>query len=246
MLRRHSLISAVALSFAGLALAASSPLQFVARLDPTGILELQTGAMPKGWFNLKNTFVGTKTDVRTTVMPGATECSPAKPTLSLSSLAEGSFTAILNANDSNAVGYTYELVRDISAAANHWYTHTHCDGRTEVHGCAAAVPVTVTSTAYDTVTGACRTFTSDAGVTTCAGGTSVVLLTAIQDPDVVDTSCSDSCGIGACVSTCEDTCNTQFSGRGAADARRACKSQCVCTCKLTLPVGCGSHDECRD
>jgi hypothetical protein len=139
-------------------------------------------------------------------------------------------------------GYFWDTTVDLSAAANHWYRHYHCDGTVEIHGCADAIEVTVTTTAY-AANGSCHTYLNDSGQMVCAADTRQASLTSVQDPDEIDV-CStpdNSCGIGECVSACEQGCHSVPATNGQ---RVACVRACTCTCKAQLPVSCPPHHEC--
>lgn len=244
------------LLFSGLAIAATSPLLIYLGIDGTGLLTVQTNQLPKGWFSSRNTFDRAKSNIQTVYSLGATTCSAEKPGGTLNSTTDGGFTTENNPQG-GVIGYYYSVSKDLSASQNHWYNHQHCDGSIEVHGCPQAVPVTVTSTAYDK-NGACYTYTDDAGVTRCASDTKAANLGAVQDPDVVDTQCEEpaSCGIGACVSSCEHAAKARYDAavascplgkngkpeaecENAARARELAEKQaCPCDCMLTRPAGC--------
>lgn len=186
----------------GLAIAALSPLIINVGVDGTGLLTVQTDAMPKGWFSSRNTFDRSTSNVQTVYALGATSCSAEKTGGTLNSTVDGGFTSENNPQGA-PIAYYYAVSKDLSPAQNHWYNHQHCDGSIEVHGCPQAIPVTVTATAYDK-NGACHTYTDNSGVTRCAADTQSASLGAVQDPDVIDTQCAElNCGIGQCVSSCE-------------------------------------------
>jgi hypothetical protein len=217
-----------------------------ATLDRTGLLEIQTSPMDKGWFNTGNTLDRTKSYIVTTYTVGATSCSDAVAGETLSSATSGTFIPIYNTPGRNVTGYYWDIIVDLSGSQNHWYNHTHCDGTVEVHGCAEASPVFITST----VTGPsdnCRTL--DRG--SCATATTGAKLPAVQDPDVIETNCGGTCDIGTCVSACESDCNDAWPVGGIGNAgnaalKAACNAECHCTCKEAEPyctIGVGECDD---
>ncbi|MFN7145248.1 MAG: hypothetical protein ACK4YP_15855 [Myxococcota bacterium] len=241
---RIARLLALGLLAGGAAYAATS-YGVTAVIDETGLLEVTTSAMDRGWFTRSGTFDRAKTDVSAEYTLGATTCSDAGAGGSLSSVTSGTFLPVYNRAGTAVVGYQWDVVLDLSGAANRWYNHTHCDGSVEVHGCAAAIPVSIQS-AVDAASGECRTL--DDG--TCAAATTSASLPAVQDPDVVETDCGGTCDIGPCVSSCEADCNDAWPvGRGAphgnAAAKAACNAECHCVCKEADPdctVGVGECD----
>jgi hypothetical protein len=202
--------------------------------------------LPKGWFTKNGAFTRTKTNLRATLDFAGTSCSDAKQSLVVNSTTTGDFTPSLN-NGGQVSGYTWDAIADVSSRQNHWYLHQHCDGTTEVHGCADAVQVTMDIVAVDTASGNCQL---DGGI--CPDfPTQTASLPAVQDPDVVDTDCGggeegESCGIGPCVSACEQDCNAAYDARTQRDARELCKQACTCECKKELPDTCPPHHECDE
>ncbi len=206
-----------------------------ASLDGTGLLELQTNQMDKGWFNKAGTLDRTKSDIATDYTLGATTCSAAKEGVSYSSVTEGMFVPVYNTVGTAVIGYRWNIVADLSGSQNHWYYHTHCDATVEVHGCDQAISVSITSAVADAA-GACRTL--DDG--TCASASTSATLPAVQDPSVVETDCGGTCDLGTCVSSCESECNDAWpvGGRdnaGNAALKAACNAECHCSCKEADP-----------
>lgn len=216
-----------------------------ASLDATGLLDLQTNQMDKGWFNRSNTLDRTKSDVVTDYALGATACSEEKAGVSYSSVTDGMFVPVYAGVGTNVVGYRWTIVADLSGSQNHWYYHTHCDATVEVHGCDQPIPVSITSTVEDAA-GACRTLDDGSCATTSTSAT----LAAVQDPSVTDTDCGGTCDLGECVSSCESDCNDAWpvGGRdnaGNAALKAACNADCHCTCKEADPdctIGVGECD----
>ncbi len=249
MKMRHAVIAVSVGVICATAWAATSPL-LTSSVVNSGVLSIITNALPKGWFFSGGAFDRPKTNLRVSYSFAATSCSAAAPGGQVSSVTLGTFTPVTN-QAGQATAYVWDTLIDVSSYQNHYYMHQHCDGTTELHGCAEAIAMTVTTTAYDAA-GNCRTYIDDAGVTRCASDTDSTWLPAVQDPDVIDTDCGASCGIGPCVWVCEQNCDASFDcAQGTAGAscratRQACKQACPCSCKLDLPADCPPHDECRD
>ena len=210
-----------------IAWAATNPLVFTAIVTDGTLSIATTQPLPKGYFSSRNSFDRAKTDLRITYTVGATACS-AEASRSLSSLSVGEFTPVLNANDSNVIGYHFNTTVDVASFAEHYTIHIHCDGTQHIHGCNVARPVTVTIQAFDNKTGLPLTYVDDAGVTQLV----IVTLDAgsiapVLDATIVDT-CDVDCGVGTCVSACEDACPRGRNGR----ADPACANGCSCQCRL--------------
>ena len=242
--RRTAIAAAVLVSTVALGLGVSTiAADFSITTD--GLAAVNTAPMPHGWFASKNVLDRTKTELRGSFSFAATECSEAPSDQAINSLRDGQFSPVLN-SQGHTRAWTWSYVADLQAAQNRWYRHRHCDGTVEVHGCAASIPVTLDLVATDPKTGACRTVDSTG---TCAAVSLASRLAAVQDPDVVDTDCGGgggggddaSCGIGPCVSACEQGCNA-LSPRSA---QQRCKQECVCTCKLQRPASCPPADNCH-
>jgi hypothetical protein len=210
-------------------------------------LVVSTAQLPRGWFTKGGAFARSKTDLQTSYSFDGTTCSPAASGDTVHSLTTGNMNPITNSSNGpvpNVVGYTWDTSVDLSSFQNHWYEHVHCDGTIEVHGCADARPVRVTSTIVDPQNGSCRPYE---GTTTCVLETALLSLPSVKDPTVVDTQCGDegdSCGIGQCVSACEHSCDAQFPAQNQLAQRKACQEGCVCTCKLSRPAGCPQPQNC--
>jgi hypothetical protein len=158
-------VAVFAVLVAGVAVAATSPFLYASVDISSGVLSIVTAPMPKGWFSTRNSLDRTKTDLRSTYSFGATACSDAASGGSISSTTQGTFSEVTNPAD-HTTAYVWDYMVDLSANANHWYYHHHCDGTVEVHGCAAARPVNLATTAY--ATSSCRTYVNDSGQTVCA------------------------------------------------------------------------------
>ncbi len=102
-------------------------------LDAQGTLNLQTYAMPKGWFNSRNTFDLTKTEVRVSETLSATSCVQGAGEVAFTSKAFGSFKQGPNFSPlyptSKEIGYYWSGVGDLSAQQNDWWYYTGCDGK---------------------------------------------------------------------------------------------------------------------
>jgi len=171
---------------------------------------------------------------RTVYSLGATACSQAHDDAALSSLNNGSFTPDVN-SQGNTVGWVWDTGVELAASQNHWYRHTSCDGAVEVRGCDAEIPVTATTTAYDSH-GDCRTYVDGAGFTVCVSSTGTAALSAVQDADVVEVcAAADGCGIGECVSACQAECGG--APEDQQDGRQACRNACECQCKISVRSG---------
>jgi hypothetical protein len=241
--RSRALVAALVLAGTGVAFAATSPLLFSGSLDGFGSLTIVTDRLPKGWFSSKNVLDRKKTSLVVTYAMAATECSAAGTVPANNSTFDGTFTPIFNPPENTAVGYTWDFVRDLSSAQNHWWNHVHCDGTVEVHGCAAAIPVTVTVTAKEP-NGTCRTYENDAGQTVCAADSHAYSLVAVQDQTVEETNCAPTvdCNLGALQSACEATCTRDSRGRITGN----CASKCLCESKAKLPIICPQYKACTN
>ena len=220
-------IAAMAGVLVGLiAWAATNPLVFTASVTDSTLSIATTEPLPKGYFSSKNTFDRAKTDLRITYTVGATGCSP-ETTRSLSSLTLGEFNPVLNSNGTNTIGYHFNTTVDVASFAEHYTIHIDCDG-THIHGCNVARPVTVTIQAFDNKTGAPHTYVDDSGVTQLV----ITTLDAGSIAPVLDQTitevCEADCGVGTCVSACEDACPRLRNGR----ADPACANACSCQCRL--------------
>jgi hypothetical protein len=238
------MVAALVLGVSSVAVAAVSPLLFSGSLDDNGTLSLVTSRLPKGWFSSKNVLDRKKSSLVLSYALGSTACSTASTLPSNSSGFDGAFTPIYNPPETTAVGYTWEFQKDLSAAQNHWWYHQHCDGTTEVHGCADAIAVTVTLTAYDS-SNVCHKYVNDAGQTVCASDSHVYSLAAVQDQTVTETNCGSEavdCNLGQIQSACEAACPRD--GRGRISG--ACASKCLCESKAKLPVSCPQYKACNN
>lgn len=216
--------AAVVLLVGFVAWAASNPLLISATVTGGALSIWTTDSMPKGWFNSRNTFDRTKTDLRATYTIGATACSP-ETSKALSSLTVGEFTAVLNSNNTNDIGYLWNTTVDVAAHAEHYTIHIHCDGSEHIHGCNISRPVTVTVQAFDK-NGAPITYVDDSGVTQLVQVTvNAGAIAPVLDATITETHCGDSCGIGECVSACEQSCPK---GKGY----QPCANACQCECKI--------------
>lgn len=228
----------VALLSATLAFAAVSPLLIQVGIS-NAILYITTNGLPKGWFSTANSLDRTKTDLRTTYSFGATTCSPAYASGSVSSTSVGNFSSVF-AQNGNTTGYIWDTQVDLASYQNHWYRHYHCDGTIEIHGCDSAIPVSVTTTAYNK-NGNCLTYVNDAGQTVCVSDTRTASLPSVQDADVYEVCLQDpSCGIGQCESACQANCGAQtYSGtiKEQHDQRQQCRNACECQCKIQIRTG---------
>lgn len=225
---------------AAVALAATSPLLFASVGITNAQLYVSTQPLPKGWFSSRGALDRTKSNLVLTYAMNATACSAAAPGGSASSVTVGNLGAVVN-TQGVTTAYTWDTSVDLASFQNHWYDHQLCDGTVEQLGCDQAIPVDVSVTAYDGA-GACLTYVNNAGQTVCASDTATASLPAVQDATVIDTQCDSTCGIGACVSSCEHDCELTGSGK----EKQSCKEACVCTCKLdraSIP-GCPDAHEC--
>lgn len=264
----NKIVAALLVSmFSNAALAEQNPLQFddsACMLDSTGALSLSTLAMPKGWFNSKNTLDRTKTEIRVTAVLDSTSCVVGAGEQTFSSATLGSFLTgylpVLNPQ-SKDVGYVWTMLGDLAAAQNHWNFYTGCDGKKVVVGCPQARGTSFTVEAFEPKSGACRSYLDATNVLTCAKDTIAFQLAAVQDPDVVETDCGvtgDPCGIGQCVSArtndggiCDQTYPVlevpKERGNGTYDAnaddRKKCINSASCFCKQQLPATCSKTCE---
>jgi hypothetical protein len=226
-----SKIVAVAAVLIGLAAwADSNPLVMSASVSGGTLSISTTEPMPKGWFSSKNAFDRSKTDLRATYTIGGTACH-AEVTVSLSSTTVGSFTPVRNSNDTQDVGYLWNTIVDVSAYAELYTIHIHCDGTEHIHGCNVARPVTVIVQAFDQ-NGVPRTYIDDAGetqlvlVTLDAGSIEPIGVTV--DDRLIPGFCDVNCGIGTCVSACEGLCPKGKNG----NPEQRCANACACPCML--------------
>lgn len=233
----------------GVALAAVSPLLISLSIN-NGIMGIETNELPKGWFFSGGTFDRSKTNLVTTYSFEATSCSVASAGGTLNSTTGGQFESHLNSGG-QVTGYSWNMYVDLAAQQNEYYVHYHCDGTTHIVGCDQAKTVDVTTTAYAD-NGNCRTYDNDENVEVCASDSDQIALPALRGLDVYDTNCDASCGIGPCVSQCEQDCDDTFdcangqAGAACREAQQTCKKACVCDCKLQLPDSCPPHEECAE
>lgn len=206
-----------------------------------GVLSLATGSLPKGWFNTRNALDRTKSTLEVTWELGPTSCSD-KVSGTISSLTAGNFTPDTN-KPGNVNGWFWSTTADLSAYANRWNNYVRCDGSVEIQGCPEAMAGSVTVVAMSSPS-ECHKHKVD-GRDVCIAAADPVVLHAVQDADVVETACDDdggSCGIGQCVSACQQACNAIKDKK----LQQACKKDCPCDCKLQRPAHCGVAKECLD
>jgi hypothetical protein len=203
----------------------SNPLVMSANVLDGALSISTTQTMPQGWFGKSDGgFDRFNTDLRVTYTIGGTDCSPPM-TGTLSSTTNGDLVPVLDIGNTNVIGYYWSTTADITAQAEKYTLHIHCDGTQHVHGCDVARPVTVTVQAFDR-NGDALTYLDDSGqtqfvmVTLDAGS-----ITPVLDATITETNCGNSCGIGQCVSACEHACpNGPLS--------RSCRDGCQCVCKI--------------